>query len=120
MITRQIIVGDYGTARRCIAMRKEQSLRHKLGIGGNNAGTNRVGLGVIIQPYLNGWSRGMNKYIRLAEIPTDIETVSPEESARLCERQWRAKVWMKSSPFAMAMNAKLKVHLKRCADVTHI
>lgn len=53
-------------------------------------------------------------------IPTKLKPVSEEESARLLEKTWRARVWMKSNPFARAMNARLKCHLKRVATVTDL
>jgi hypothetical protein len=62
----------------------------------------------------------MKGEIRLEEIRTGIETVPPEAVARLHEKQWRAKVWMKQNPFANAMNAKLKSHLQRVATVTEL
>ncbi len=61
-----------------------------------------------------------NSVESLGYIPHHIEPVSQEAIARLHEKQWRARVWMRGNVFASAMNAKLRVHLKRCAKVEQI
>jgi hypothetical protein len=56
----------------------------------------------------------------MIKIPQHIETVPPEASARLLEKQWRANVWMRSNPFARAMNLKLKRHFQQSAKITRL
>ena len=49
----------------------------------------------------------------MIKIPKYVQTVPNEASARLLEKQWKAKVWMRSNPFARAMNLKLKRHFQQ-------
>ena len=46
------------------------------------------------------------------KIPTSIQTVPQDDCDALLEKQFNAMVWMNQNPFANAMRAKLKVHLR--------
>ena len=51
----------------------------------------------------------------MIQIPQHIETVPREASARLLEKQWHAKIRLRGSIFAMAMNNKWRHHFKEKA-----
>lgn len=42
------------------------------------------------------------------EIPTWMETVTQDEQDKLLEKQFQARVWLGTNPFANAMRAKIK------------
>ena len=42
----------------------------------------------------------------MIRIPQHIETVPPEASARLLEKQWRARIALRRNPFAYALNLR--------------
>jgi len=51
-------------------------------------------------------------------IAATVQPVTPQESARLLEKQWRARVAMRANPFANAMNVRWKHYYRRAATVT--
>ena len=49
----------------------------------------------------------------MIRIPQHIETVSPEASARLLEKQWRARLALRRNPFAYALNIRWRAHFNK-------
>ena len=58
---------------------------------------------------------GMANYPLTVKIPRCIVTVDPRVSARLLEKQWRARTALKRNPLAKAMNIKLRIFYRDSA-----
>lgn len=51
--------------------------------------------------------------VPMVKIPEHIETVPPEASARLLEKQWRARIALRTNLFAYALNLQWRAHFNK-------